>query len=372
MKLWKSIGRLLLPLSLSVLLCLSFVANCFAVTLDTSSLAASVQMSQGNSYSWTSNLVYNQTVTFLRGVNSFRFTTPSFTPTGGVVSLHYETNIVAVSGTNGIKTYEFVNLPFLNLTGCSFNGVYKNVTSWSVSTALTDWTGNDSIAGWERPRTTLTVYVDAVFTGVTPNQSTTMVCTAGNANYDFLINTMDYGSKLYFEKNVVNSEYFDDNSVSDALLQTQINQNNTIINQNNEIIAGQNQLNTDLNNNFTDLNNNITDSDTSEQTDTLGAFFNNFDSDDFGLTSIITAPLNAIKSINLDSCQELVLDLPFVDDTLVLPCMTPIYQQHLGVFFTIYQTVIYGLLCYHILLNLYRMIHKMKDPDNDEIEVFDL
>lgn len=74
-------------------------------------------------------------------------------------------------------------------------------------------------------------------------------------------------------------------------------------------------------------NNNITDAENE-----ASGFFDNFTTETFGLTSIITAPLSAIQNIINSSCSPLVLPLPFTNKDLSLPCMSSIYSNFFGVF----------------------------------------
>lgn len=116
----------------------------------------------------------------------------------------------------------------------------------------------------------------------------------------------------------------------------------------------------------------ITDSDTSEANNDASNFFSGFQTDTYGLSSIITAPLNLIESLTSATCQELVLPLPFVNENLTLPCMTTIYQQNFGTFFTIYQTITFGIVSYWVIVRIFNLIKDFKNPDHDEIEVMDL
>lgn len=126
----------------------------------------------------------------------------------------------------------------------------------------------------------------------------------------------------------------------------------------------------DIGNGIGDINDNITNPDISGS----GSedFFNNFENEDFGLTSIITAPLVLINSLNNSNCNNLILPLPFVNKNLDLPCMTPIYQQHFSPLLFLYQSITTGFISYYVAIRLFALVKKMKDPDNDDIEVMNL
>lgn len=121
-----------------------------------------------------------------------------------------------------------------------------------------------------------------------------------------------------------------------------------------------------------DLNDNITDTDTSGSEDLAGGFFEDFDNEDYGLSDIITMPLQVINNITSATCSPLELPLPFVDTDVTLPCMYSIYQQYFGGFLSIYQTITFGIVAYWVCINIFRMVKNFKNPDNDEVEVLDL
>ena len=117
------------------------------------------------------------------------------------------------------------------------------------------------------------------------------------------------------------------------------------------------------------LNDDDTDGATSEATD----FFESFSTNTFGLTSIITAPLNLIQSLTSSTCNDLELPLPYLNNKkLTLPCMSTIYQQYFGTFFTIYQTITYGIIAYWVCVRIFNQVKDFKNPEHDEIEVVDL
>lgn len=120
-----------------------------------------------------------------------------------------------------------------------------------------------------------------------------------------------------------------------------------------------------------DLNSNITDDNVDSSS--WSNFFNNFTTNTFGLTSIITAPLNLIQSLTNTSCTDLQLPLPYLQNKyLTLPCMTTIYSQYFGTFFTLYQTITYGIIAYWVCVRIFNLVKDFKNPDHDEIEVVDL
>lgn len=116
----------------------------------------------------------------------------------------------------------------------------------------------------------------------------------------------------------------------------------------------------------------ITNEDTQGAESSASDFFNDFTTETFGLTSIITAPLNAINSLLNTSCSPLVLPIPFVNKNLSLPCMSSIYNEFFGGFFNLYQIITTGLICYYIIVRIFNLVKDFKNPEHDEIEVMDL
>lgn len=121
-----------------------------------------------------------------------------------------------------------------------------------------------------------------------------------------------------------------------------------------------------------DLNDSINNDNTDGASSEASEFFSGFTTDTFGLTSIITAPLNLIGSITSSTCTPLGLPLPYVNKTLELPCMSSIYSQYFGSFFTLYQTITFGIIAYWVCVRIFNLVKDFKNPDHDEIEVLDL
>ena len=131
---------------------------------------------------------------------------------------------------------------------------------------------------------------------------------------------------------------------------------------------------TDENTNaINDLNDSINDDDIGGATQDGADFILDFDTNTFGLTSIVTAPLNLIQSLTSSSCSELELPLPFLNNKkLKLPCMTTIYQNTFGSLFTMYQTITFGIIAYWVCVRIFNQVKDFKNPEHDEIEVVDL
>lgn len=122
------------------------------------------------------------------------------------------------------------------------------------------------------------------------------------------------------------------------------------------------------------VNDTLTDSNSSGATSSADNFFSGFTTDTYGLTSIITAPLNLINQLTSSTCSPLGLEVPFLEDnnTINLPCMTEIYEDNFGTFYTIYNTITFGLVAYWVCVRIFNLVKDFKNPDHDEIEVLDL
>ena len=137
-------------------------------------------------------------------------------------------------------------------------------------------------------------------------------------------------------------------------------------------ISGMQEKQQQTNDKLDTLNDNITNSDSSGATSAASGFFEGFTTDTFGLTSIITAPLNLIKSITSSTCTPLTLSMPFINQNVTIPCMTQIYRNYFGSFLTVYQLITFGLVSYWVCVHVFRMVKDFKNPEHDEIEVVDL
>lgn len=123
---------------------------------------------------------------------------------------------------------------------------------------------------------------------------------------------------------------------------------------------------------ISDVNDSINNSNTNGANSDASGFFDNFQSNDHGLTGIITTPLNLINSIASATCSPLSLPLPFVNENLELPCMSSIYSQYFGTFYTIYQTITFGIVAYWVCVRIFYKVQDFKNPSNSEVDVLEL
>ena len=119
-----------------------------------------------------------------------------------------------------------------------------------------------------------------------------------------------------------------------------------------------------------DLNQSINDDNVSGATSTGNDFFDNFtDSDNGGISGIITAPLNAINAMLNGTCQP--LSTTYKGKTISLQCGTDMWNK-LSAIRDFLNLVLGGLLCYRICLKIFHIVQNLKNPDNDKVEVMNL
>lgn len=128
----------------------------------------------------------------------------------------------------------------------------------------------------------------------------------------------------------------------------------------------------DIKNNTKETNDLIKNTDTSTAQSEGSNFFSNFSRDSHGLSGIVTAPLRLLNSFTTATCNPLEFNLPILHNHVVLPCMRSIYENYFGVFFSLYQLITTGVICYGVGINLYSKLRALENPNNDRIEVLQL
>lgn len=127
----------------------------------------------------------------------------------------------------------------------------------------------------------------------------------------------------------------------------------------------------ETNNNLENINNSLNDDNVDSSIDSASNFFSNFSVNHFGLSGVVTAPLRLINSLTSSTCNSLQFPLPFVNQNVVIPCMSTIYNKF-PLFYNLWQLITTGLVGYRISINLFKKVKDIQDPDNDRIEVLDL
>lgn len=121
-----------------------------------------------------------------------------------------------------------------------------------------------------------------------------------------------------------------------------------------------------------ETNDTLKDSNTDGGQTQANDFFNNFDSGQTGtLMDLVSLPLEFLDSLN-NTCSPITLTLPFINQTFELPCLRASLTSAFGGIVSIIVLVINALICYRLIKGFIDIIHNLKDPNNDEIEVMDL
>ena len=189
---------------------------------------------------------------------------------------------------------------------------------------------------------------------LTCEATTNDILNAQNQNTNTIINNQNQNTQ-----NVINNQNANTNAIigaSGAHAQLQID------------TANQNQAQT--NQRLDELNDNITNDNIDSSS--ASGFFSDFEDNDYGLSSVITAPLRFIQNLTNNTCNPLSLNVPFVEKNFSIPCMNTIYQNHFGTLYTLYQTVTTGFIAYWVCVRVFALVKGFKDPENDKIEVMDL
>lgn len=99
------------------------------------------------------------------------------------------------------------------------------------------------------------------------------------------------------------------------------------------------------------------------------------DANMYGIQAVVTAPLSFITSLisYQNTCSPLSLPLPYMDNkSLVIPCMTPIYQNHFLPLLELYQSVMIALVSYYVFIKILHSVKDAQDPHINRIEVVKL
>lgn len=138
--------------------------------------------------------------------------------------------------------------------------------------------------------------------------------------------------------------------------------NQTII-----IKEGQDKINDSINN----TNDTLNDDDTTEADSKITGFFNDFADNSHGLSSIVTAPLNAVNAMLTTTCTA--PSATYKDSTFSFPCGSILWEQEGASALKTFINLIYGgLICYGIVKSLFKDVNDLKNPENDKVEVMNL
>lgn len=112
--------------------------------------------------------------------------------------------------------------------------------------------------------------------------------------------------------------------------------------------------------------------DDSVDSESAGGFFNNFESEDNGgISSVITAPLGAVRKMT-NKCYPLTLKV--MDSDVDLPCGTTLFwdKPEVHSFRMTWNLIVGGSFIFLLLSKVFKLIENIKDPTSDKVEVMKL
>lgn len=121
---------------------------------------------------------------------------------------------------------------------------------------------------------------------------------------------------------------------------------------------------------FSNLNESINSSDIEDSEGVAGSFFDDFKvTDNGGISAVVTAPLSAIEKMVSGTCTP--IEGNYKGKEFSFPCGDTFWSEMPDVkqFLNI---VLGGFLCYGILAKLYLLIDRLKDPEDDRVDVMKL
>lgn len=353
-----------------------FVALCFGVSLLLSHNASAVAMSiaslqmryketSASAYQWSGLVAYNQYVNvnnYLYNANSYQWNSGAVNVTGNYAAIHFETNIVMSQPSDVPWWGDFVNLGYIRVIGCSASGSGSlGIMSQSVRHYVTEWTGPAPTIPYHNK--TLTVNVDLSLSGLSTG-SQNIYCMIGSSEYAFYQTTYANSSPLlWFEQQPTTIEFT--TNPTDSLLNTQIEQNQTIINQNETIIENVENISTSVDN----LTDTITD-------DTVEGDFTMPEIPAFGpvatiLNNVLSIPQTLLNSLNA-RCYS-VSTSQFYGSTLTLPCFSYIMADiGLSQPFNTIESFLAVYIWFRVGVFILRSVKKLRDPENDDEEYLDI
>lgn len=120
-------------------------------------------------------------------------------------------------------------------------------------------------------------------------------------------------------------------------------------------------------------NDTLNNADTSGAQNDVDSFFNGFDEGDTGsLMNLVKLPLKFLNSLN-NSCQAIELDTGFIGKFRLECLSSTLYNQSgFSGLFNIIKLILNGAIMYGCIRKIISVVQKLKNPDDDEIEVMDL
>lgn len=295
-------SKLILGIFIPILAFFLMSHNTFAIEYGPAEFGLRYRSYNSATYDWQLGLYAgpNYSVSAY-GLNGVRIQWQNMTFQGNHASIHSEINVVAWEPTN-IRRNNWVNLPYQGIMTCASNAGSVKVEQSNVSSVITNWIASDSSL-----RSTLTFYVDVALSGLNQNGTGYIACLIGSNSYAFASDNTTTGVKYYVEQAPSRIEF--SNNINDVLLQTQINQNETMIYNQNMMIDQNKQINTNIVEGFDNIQNEnqeAYDNISGQSSSDIDGATNN---QTVSLINVITGFINAFSGISATNCN-LTLDFP--------------------------------------------------------------
>lgn len=204
------------------------------------------------------------------------------------------------------------------------------------------------------------------FTGL----NTYMVCNIGNSKRDMITIS---GFNIRYQ--LVDSRYFLTSNVdmTGALndLKNQMSQVNDSINSAADQAHQDSQAEIDA---IKDQTQSIDNLESSITDPTIEGDFSVSAIQPFGPIGAITNAILAIPQtlLTLGDCSSITLNLPFVDESIILPCMSPILDSMAGPLITSIDVITSAYIWFVVAKYIFRKVQQLRDPQNDDEEYLDL
>lgn len=292
-------------------------------------------------------------------------TLPQYVPTSskGPVSLRLLQWRLTTSSKLAVGRYKFsFNVSFSSLNGNSINN-FTDINPFVEYGAGTAY--NNSVSS----NLTLIDHKISVVDSLTFKFEYTF--DLKSASYNFFTGIIKWGDNNYDHKFVVNGlTDIGTTPTGNSNLSYSISYASIEILNNQEIIDSLDKNTQDIIDSQDKINGSLNDDNVDSDVGT--GFFQNFNDNDFGLSEIITIPLNTITSLTSKTCNPLSIPIPKTGKNISLPCMTQVYQDNIPSIFSIWQIVSFGIIAYFVAIDIFHIVKGFKDPESDKVEVLDL
>jgi hypothetical protein len=108
-----------------------------------------------------------------------------------------------------------------------------------------------------------------------------------------------------------------------------------------------------------------------KSTDVMSSI-DNFNTNTHNIAEVIALPITSIAKLSTAQCSPINITFPHTNTTTTLSCLTPVYANAFGATWTMFQVLLTGAVAYGVTINSLALVKRLKDPQDDKIEVFTL